>query len=122
MMSKRVLIVEDDKDIRESLKECLDTLGFEIDQAPNGKIALEILKYRALPSLIFLDLMMPVMNGWEFLKARSGDPVLQAIPVVVVTAAGLAAGEQPASVQGFLRKPLELEDLLEAVKSAARLR
>ncbi len=117
-----ILVIEDDMDIRETCRQVLECEGYSVVTAANGAQGIEILRTPVYPALILLDLMMPVMNGWEFLKARSGDPALQAIPVVVVTAAGLAAGEQPASVQGFLRKPLELEDLLEAVKSAARLR
>lgn len=116
MMSKRVLIVEDDKDIRESLKECLDTLGFEIDQAPNGKIALEILKYRALPSLIFLDLMMPVMNGQEFIEQRNLDPVLSKIPIVVISADGRAQKKvESMGINVGLPKPLNLDEIIRLV-------
>ena len=91
--------------------------GYATAAAENGRDALEILRAtRPSPFLLLIDLMMPVMNGWEFLKSRNADTGLTSIPVIVVTAAGQLGNLEPSSVQGFLKKPIELDTLLDAVK------
>ena len=84
-----VMIVEDDRDTREMLGRFLELEGFEVRTAANGKLALQTLHEDVLhPCVIILDLMMPVMNGWQFREIQRTDPDLAEIPVVVVTAAG----------------------------------
>jgi CheY-like chemotaxis protein len=80
----RVLIVEDDEAIRETLRELLEFEGFEVATAANGREAVSQLQRTERPCLILLDLMMPVMNGWEFLRKRREDLTIATIPVVVV--------------------------------------
>jgi len=116
-----ILVIEDDLDIRETCRQILEYEGYTVLTAANGEQGLEILRRGGVrPALILLDMMMPVMNGWEFLKNRNGDAELRTIPVVVVTAAGRLGGDEPASVQGFLKKPIELEVLLDTVKNVSR--
>lgn len=112
-----VLIVEDDEDIRADLMAILRVKGFAVDEAANGREALTRLRDGARPCLIVLDLMMPVMNGWELRAAMLADPALAAVPVVVVSGKGRIAPEEeqtlaPAAV---LVKPFELTELLELV-------
>lgn len=113
--SKKVLIIEDDHDIRETFRQLLEMEGYDVLTAANGKEGLDVLKREAQPGLILLDLMMPVMNGWEFLAVQKDDPKLANIPVVVVTAAGKDK-EGTVQTAGFIRKPVELEALLATVR------
>lgn len=112
----QVVVVEDDRDIREAVKEVLELEGFEVLAYSNGKDALEGLKDKVQPCLILLDLMMPVMNGWEFLEARKsrGDQIT-AVPVVIVSAFGDAT-KRPESVSGYIKKPVDVEVLLKIVE------
>ncbi|MBA2406364.1 MAG: response regulator [Bdellovibrionales bacterium] len=113
-MSKTILIVEDDKDIRENLKELLESEGYDIEEAGNGKQALERLKSMpVLPSLIFLDLMMPVMDGRALIKCMLEDERLKRINVVVITA---GAERIDAQISDFMKKPLDLDRVLEVAQ------
>src|SRR5689334_4531116 len=115
--ARSVLIVEDDEDIRELLADVLRDQGYPVLTAKNGIEALASLRSGAKhPGLILLDLMMPVMNGFQFLEAFRGDPDLKSIPVTVVTAHGaLAAAERDALAVPILAKPVALPVLLETV-------
>jgi len=112
-----VLIVEDDYDIREVLTEVLQDEGYSVAGAANGREALDYLSDGSpVPSLILLDLMMPVMSGWQFVSEQRQVSALASIPVVVVSADGnlqQKAGSLGAS--GYLRKPIEIEALLQVV-------
>jgi CheY-like chemotaxis protein len=82
-----VLIVDDDLDIREALAEALMGRGFDVATAANGLEALRVLRSISdRPSVILLDLMMPIMDGYAFLEQRRLDPVLISIPLAIVTA------------------------------------
>lgn len=118
MEKKSILIVEDDEEIREPLKVLFTHEGYIVHTAVNGHMALQVLERIPTPSLILLDLMMPVMNGWEFLRAQKADPRLSSIPVIVVTAASdQDARQAPASL--VLKKPFELRSLIRAVQAHA---
>ena len=110
-----VLVVDDDRDIRETLEEILNYEGYSVATARHGADALE--KARALrPSLILLDLFMPVMDGCEFRHHQRADPELAGIPVVVVSAAhGLEDRVGELGVAEVLEKPLKIDRLLEVV-------
>ncbi len=109
-----ILIIEDDADIRESLQLALESAGYTIDVAGNGEEGLRKLQAIDRPALILLDLMMPIMNGLEFLAARRADQALASIPVVLVTAYG-HLGDHATDLAGLVRKPIDLDELLRIV-------
>lgn len=114
MSCKTILIVEDEKDIRDTYALALEIEGYTVVCAANGKDGLDLLPRTQGPCLILLDLMMPVMNGWEFLKAMRKNDVLAVIPVVVVSAFGELAKCE--NIENILKKPIELDTLLNIVK------
>jgi CheY-like chemotaxis protein len=110
----KILVVEDNDDVREMMAVTLELEGHRVDTAANGRDALEKLRTGEKPCLILLDLMMPVMNGWEFRRALQQDPVLRTVPVVVVSAAtGDIVKKTPADA--FLPKPVDMDRLLDVV-------
>jgi CheY-like chemotaxis protein len=111
---RSVLVVEDDEDIRAAIAEILEGEGYDVVIAANGSEALEELQHMRRPSLILLDLMMPVMNGHEFLARIRETPRLQGVPVLVLTA---VSTEAPPGARGLLRKPFIVEELLDAVQN-----
>lgn len=115
--STAVLIVEDDFDVRDTLGMTLEAEGYRVEGAANGQEAIERLQRADPPCLILLDLMMPVMDGWEFRAAQLRDPTLARIPVVVISADGSVARKASAlGVAGYLRKPLDFDALLQTVR------
>jgi CheY-like chemotaxis protein len=112
-----VLVVDDDPDILEALSEILEAEGFEILRARNGKEALEKLEKQP-PQLILLDLMMPVMDGFEFAqRMRQQRPEVANIPFIVLSAdRNVGSKAQEIGAVGFLAKPFELNDLLDMVR------
>jgi CheY-like chemotaxis protein len=116
----RVLVVEDDLDTRDLICEVLREDGYPVSSAANGIEALEVLDHDARPSLILLDLMMPVMNGWELLEVRAGRPELASIPVLVLSAdpARQLAAEQ--GVVAIIGKPFDLSRLLRLVRAVTK--
>lgn len=115
MHPHRILIVDDDADIRESLADVLELEGFSVVCAANGREALDYLARSEPPCMILLDLMMPIMDGWQFLVEQRRDPSIARIPVVVISA---ATPEQTKTVvvERIVRKPLRLEDVLDSVQ------
>jgi CheY-like chemotaxis protein len=114
----RILLVEDDADLRESLCRVLEDAGYEVDGVRNGREALEYLRREEPPCVVLLDLMMPVMTGWEFRDVQRGDPALSDIPVVILTADGRAQSKADSlGVGKYLRKPVQVEELLGTVQS-----
>jgi CheY-like chemotaxis protein len=109
-----VLIVDDDRAIREALAELLEDEGYTVRLAANGREGLEFCASLPLPDLILLDLSMPVMDGFEFAQRKQNDPTLAAIPVCVMTAAA-PSSPTPTGISALLRKPLDLDDLLVAI-------
>jgi len=115
---KSVMIVEDDRDVRDSLVEILEDNGYSPLAASNGKEALERLRATPRkPCLVLLDIMMPVMDGWGFRAEQRVDPNLESIPVVVLTAhANAEQAAQQMQASAFLKKPVTLEALLSTVQ------
>lgn len=111
MAGSDILVVDDDADIRSALGQVLELEGYEVAYAANGSEAWASLQAGPPPHLVLLDLMMPVMDGAEFLRLLRGDSRLAALPVVLVSAFGSIAAAVTAAVQGQLRKPLDLDDL-----------
>jgi CheY-like chemotaxis protein len=112
-----VLIVDDDPDLLDVTSFVIENEGMAVKTARNGEEALALLGTGRLPALVLLDLMMPVMNGWEFLAAVANDPVLRPIPVVVLTAAEHA--QVPGALE-VLSKPMDLKELLRVVERYVR--
>jgi CheY-like chemotaxis protein len=115
-----VLIVEDDDDVRHSLSEVLMAEGFGVAEARHGAEALERLRIGPPPQLILLDLMMPVMNGWEFRDAQRAVPEWAAIPTLILSAVPEARQDaRRLGAEGYLIKPVDLPLLLSAVERHA---
>jgi CheY-like chemotaxis protein len=88
--SDTVLIVDDDSAVRTALKELFETEGYTVAVAANGRAALNHLGAGLRPCVVLLDLMMPVMDGWDFRTEQLQDPLLKEIPVLILTAAGFS--------------------------------
>jgi CheY-like chemotaxis protein len=113
-----VLIVEDDEAVAEALRDVVAGDGCEVTIAGNGAEALRLLRGGArLPDAILLDLMMPVMDGWEFLRSR--DEHLRNVPVIAVTA---GRGEDLPDDVPLLQKPLSRDRLLGAIRGSTQAR
>jgi CheY-like chemotaxis protein len=115
--SKFVLTVDDDPDLLEVTSFVIEQEGVAVETARNGEEALALLRAGKRPSLVLLDLMMPVMNGWEFLNEVAKDPPLRQIPIVVLTA---AKHLQVAGAVEVLSKPMDLAALLRVVERYVR--
>jgi DNA-binding response OmpR family regulator len=111
----RVLVVEDDRNLRESICAVLTEAGFTSRPAENGEVALERARTER-PCVILLDLMMPIMNGWEFRTEQLRDPELSSIPVVIMTADGRAVEKARTLHADYLKKPIRPDALLELVR------
>lgn len=115
----RILVVEDDEDLRELVVDTLRNEGFTVEGAANGAEALRTLADSPDPTLIFLDLMMPSMNGWEFLDAQRKDPRLSQHKVVTISALKSSASLEdstPLKTDGAINKPLSLDRIWSAVR------
>ena len=114
MKPPTVFIVEDDPDTREMLGKFLELEGFHVETAANGRQALDRLSQGLEASVIVLDLMMPVMDGWQFRREQIKNAALASIPVIIVSAAGK---ERLAKVgaDSYLSKPVDLEELLREI-------
>jgi CheY-like chemotaxis protein len=114
-----ILLVEDDAAIRETVSECLISEGYRVDAAEHGADALARLAGGERPSLLLLDLIMPVMNGAELVERVRAEPRLAGVPMVLMTAAIAAPGASLPAVDATLVKPFDLDDLLAAVERLA---
>ena len=113
-----VLVIEDDFDLRESMVAVLEACGYPALGAANGRDALAVLHEGRKPGLIVLDLMMPVMDGWQFRVAQLQQDDLAAIPTVVCTARTDAeARAMSLGAIAYLRKPLDFDFLLDLVEA-----
>jgi CheY-like chemotaxis protein len=110
-----ILVVEDDKDLRDSLCEALELEGYAAVAAENGQAALRHLATGAQPCMILLDLMMPVMDGWTFRQELLKDAACAEIPVIVMTAATPGRARAVAA-QAVLYKPLHMGRVIDVVQ------
>jgi CheY-like chemotaxis protein len=116
-MSARVLVVDDDPDVCETMQLVLEDAGCEVLVATDGRTTLDLLRNGAAPCLVLLDLMMPGMNGWQFLEAARREGLLDGIPVVVVSGGRFRKQEVLAlGVAGYLEKPLDFDRLIGTVR------
>jgi len=110
-LEQKILIIDDDEAIRTALQLVLENEGYRVFIAENGQEGLELLENIPRPDVILLDLMMPVLDGWEFLELRKKDLKLASIPVVVISA--FNEQERKLSVEKFIKKPIDLKVLHE---------
>ncbi len=115
-----VLVVEDEDDIAALVELNLELSGYRVTTAPNGQVALDRIEAEA-PDLVLLDVMMPVLDGWQVLRELKEDPATRQIPVVMLTALSeerdLIRGHLQGSVR-YVTKPFEMKDLLQAIDDA----
>jgi CheY-like chemotaxis protein len=122
VLLKSILIVDDDVDVREMLSQFFSIEGYEVATARNGQDALEQLRKGQQADLILLDLMMPVMDGWQFRLEQQRDPKLASIPVVVLSAVYNA--RERAALLGavdYMQKPVEFDKLIETAERYRRV-
>jgi CheY-like chemotaxis protein len=116
-MEPLILVVDDDRDIRDSLIETLEDHGFRAAGAANGIEALDVLRTSAeRPSLILLDLMMPMMDGPEFREEQLKNPSWAEIPVVVISAYSDVEARARSLAVEYMRKPLAIRPLIDVVR------
>jgi CheY-like chemotaxis protein len=116
-----VLVVEDDTDTRELIAEVLREDGYCVVGAANGRVALDVLEREpSPPSMILLDLMMPVMSGWEFLDARAASKRLAQVPVLVLSADPARELAAKHRVVAIIGKPFDLIHLLRHVRAVTK--
>lgn len=114
----RILLVDDEPDIRDVLSEALGWEGYDVATAANGREALEVLRSGPPVDVVLLDLTMPIMSGWEFRRVQRLDPALAGIPVIVTS----ASSPGTAAPVRFLPKPFGLDELLLALAEVLRPR
>ena len=106
-----VAIIEDDSEFRNMLRELLEEEQYRVVALSNGAEALETLRGESIPDIILLDVSMPVMDGFDFLRFRNDDPQLAQVPVVLVTNA--KPHERPTiGVNDVVRKPIDIDEIL----------
>ena len=107
-----ILVIDDDAGIREAIVDLLDEEGFATASASNGLEALNfIAESPQKPALIFLDLMMPTLDGWTFCKIRQATQMLMDIPVIAISAASMTGSHEPLRVEAMLSKPFDPDAL-----------
>jgi len=113
-----ILVVEDDPSTREGMLALLQNAGYKVSSAKNGQEALDLLEGGLRPAIMLVDLMLPEVSGWDFLKYVHGDPVLKLIPTIVVT----AAPDERTSViaDHVFVKPVDIPRLMASIRSFAR--
>ena len=122
--SGRVLVCDDAEEIRQLIRINLELEGFEVVEASDGQVALEILQdtTRPLPDVITLDALMPRRDGWWAVTMIRNDPRLRHIPIVMITASAQShdrAQAQAAALDGFVAKPFEPDELLALIGDLA---
>ncbi|HEY3347094.1 MAG TPA: response regulator [Nitrospirota bacterium] len=118
MAAKKILVVDDEMHILRIVKYKLETAGYEVFTALNGTDALKI-AHETMPSLIFLDIMMPGLNGYEVCTALKGDPATRDIIIIMLTAKGQESDKikgLEAGVDEYITKPFSPQDLLDRTK------
>lgn len=118
-ITNKILLVEDDIDIQDNLKAFLEMENFEVASVANGKQAIDLMQKEGRPRLILLDLMMPVMNGYEMLAEIKKTELFKENPVSVILLSAATDIEETArqQVATFIRKPIALDKLLMTIKN-----
>lgn len=117
---KLILVVDDDRDIREAMRDVLTDEGYHVEAASNGAEALDLLRKGVEPAVILLDLMMPVMDGWTFRQRQRLEGGLAGIPVVLLTALGMGKAEVDRfGASECIRKPVDVDSLIDVIERTA---
>ena len=111
----RLLLVEDDPSIRATLAEMLSDEGYVVTTATHGRDALEMLRLAPVPDAIVLDLMMPVMDGWEFRIEQRADPLIAGIPLLAMSA-DLSPKARAIAADAYVRKPIDFPEMLRLLR------
>jgi two-component system cell cycle response regulator DivK len=117
-MSKRILVVEDQEDNRQIVRDLLTTTDYEVSEAENGEEALTAVAQQR-PDLILMDIQLPIMDGYEATRRIKADPALRAIPIIAVTSYALSGDEEKARAAGcddFVPKPFSPRQLLAKIR------
>jgi CheY-like chemotaxis protein len=115
--ARHVLFVEDAVALRAPLTSLLELNGYRVGWVGNGREALEYLRRADPPGLVLLDLLLPEMDGWQFLRELRRDPALASTPVVLVSAAdGVPQTASAMGAVGYLEKPVVLKELMDAIR------
>jgi len=109
-----ILVVEDDDDVLESIREVLEQSGYQVTATRNGVEALAALRLMARPAAMLVDSLMAEMSGAEFLRRCAADPELTGIPAIVISGHSQGAIDMP-NVHGFVPKPFGADQLLGAI-------
>jgi CheY-like chemotaxis protein len=113
-LKKQILVVEDDQYIRESLQELLESEGYSVACASNGQEALDHLSTKKSPGLIFLDLMMPIKDGFQFRQEMRVNPLWVDIPIVIMSADGQIKEKfLRMGVKSYLKKPVDIDVIID---------
>jgi two-component system cell cycle response regulator DivK len=118
-MSKRILVVEDQEDNRQILRDLLGNAGYELTEAENGEEAI-VAVAKERPDLILMDIQLPVMDGYEATRRIRTNPDLNSVPIIAVTSYALAGDEdkaRAAGCDGYVSKPYSPRDLLAKVRT-----
>jgi len=116
-MNKRILVVEDEEDNMQILRDLLTNAGYEMIEAENGEEALAAVKQR--PDLILMDIQIPIIDGYEATRRIKADPSLRSIPIIAVTSHAIGGGEEKARAAGcddFVPKPYSPRQLLAKIR------
>jgi two-component system cell cycle response regulator DivK len=119
IMSKYILVVEDQEDNRQILRDLLGSAGYELTEAENGEEAVAAVAKRR-PDLILMDIQLPIMDGYEATRRIRTNPDLKSVPIIAVTSYALAGDEDKAlaaGCNGYVTKPYSPRDLLAKVRA-----
>jgi two-component system cell cycle response regulator DivK len=118
-MKKRILVVEDQEDNRQILRDLLTKAGFDMIEAENGEDAVALAQ-ASRPDLILMDIQLPILDGYEATRRIKADPNLKSIPIIVVTSYALSGDEEKARLAGcddYVAKPFSPRQLLAKIKA-----
>jgi two-component system cell cycle response regulator DivK len=117
-MTKRILVVEDQEDNRQILRDLLATTNYQVVEAENGEAALAAVATQR-PDLILMDIQLPILDGYEATRRIKADPALSSIPIIAVTSYALSGDEEKARLAGcddFVPKPYSPRQLLAKIR------
>ncbi|HZH04163.1 MAG TPA: response regulator [Myxococcaceae bacterium] len=110
-----ILVVDDDASHRTLICDILQEMGYQTEEASQGREALDILEQR-IPQAVLLDLRMPVMSGWALLEALKDLPSAQGLPIIIISGYGFEWEAELVGASGYISKPVDLDKVRETVE------